>query len=67
LLTQIDVSLKGLNLLKRKNELAGASGKSLVSINKPIANEVDEMGMTLEKEKSTCLRNSLMAKWKVLP
>jgi hypothetical protein len=28
---------------------------------------MDEMNMTLDKEESTCLRNSPMAKWKVLP
>jgi hypothetical protein len=61
------VSLKGLNLLKRKSELVGAIGKLIININKPIANEMDEMGMTLDKEESTCLRSSPVAKWKVLP
>jgi uncharacterized protein YjhX (UPF0386 family) len=50
MLMQKDVSLKVLNLLKRKSELASASGKSTVSIDKPIASEVDEMSMTLDKE-----------------
>ncbi len=53
MLMQKDVLLKELNLLKRKSELAGASGKSQVSIDKPIASEVDEMG-DLDKEESTC-------------
>ncbi len=56
------MSLKELNLLKRKSELAGASGKSKVNIDKPIASEVDEMGMTLDKEELTCLRSNPMAK-----
>jgi hypothetical protein len=56
------VSLKELNLLKRKSELVGASGKLTVNIHKPIAIEVDEMGMTLDKEELTCLRSSLVAK-----
>ncbi len=42
MLTQRDVSLKELNLLKRKSELASASGKSTMSIDKPISSEVDE-------------------------
>jgi hypothetical protein len=67
MLTQKDVSLKDLNLFKRKSELVGVSGKSIININKPIASEVDEMGMTLDKEESTCLKNSPMAKQKVLP
>jgi hypothetical protein len=50
MLTQKYVLLKELNLLKRKSELANASGKLTVSINKPIAGEVDEIGMTLDKE-----------------
>jgi hypothetical protein len=50
MLTQKDVSLKELNLLKRKNELTGATGKLIVSINKPIASEEDEMGLTPNKE-----------------
>jgi hypothetical protein len=62
MLMQRNVSLRKLNLLKRKSELAGASGKSIVSINKPIANEVDEMGMTLDKEESICQKNSLEGK-----
>jgi hypothetical protein len=36
MLTQRDVSLKELNLLKRKNEFTRVSGKLIVSINKPI-------------------------------
>jgi hypothetical protein len=50
MLRQRHLSLKILNLLKRKNELAGANGKSIVSIDKPIASEMDEMSMTLNKE-----------------
>jgi len=50
MLTQRDVLLKELNLLNRKNELAGANGKATVSIDKPIANGMDEMGMTINKE-----------------
>jgi len=50
MLTQRDVSLRELNLLKRKSKIVGASGKSTMSINKPIANEMDEMGMILDKE-----------------
>jgi hypothetical protein len=34
--------------------LAGASGKSTMNIDKPIANEMDEMDMILDKEESTC-------------
>jgi len=56
------MSLKELNSLKRKSELVGANDKSTMSINKPIASEVDEMNMTLDKEESTCLRNNPMAK-----
>jgi hypothetical protein len=67
MLMQRYVSLKALNLLKRKNELAGANGKLTMNIDKPITNEMDEMGMTLNKEQWTCLRSSLVAKWKVLP
>jgi hypothetical protein len=37
--TQRNVSLKELNLLKRKSVLTGASGKSTMNIDKPIANE----------------------------
>jgi hypothetical protein len=37
-----DVSLKELNLLKRKSELVGANGKSTMSIDKPIVSVVDE-------------------------
>jgi hypothetical protein len=48
--------------LKRKSELAGANGKLTMSINKPITNEVDEMDMILDKEESTCHKNSLVAK-----
>jgi hypothetical protein len=47
------VSLRELNLLKRKNELMGASGKSTVRIDKPIISEKDEMVLTINKEKST--------------
>jgi hypothetical protein len=67
MLMQRDVSLKELNLLKKKNKLVGANGKSIVSINKPIANEVDEMGMTLDKEESTCQKNNPVAKQNLLP
>ncbi len=38
-----------------------------MNFNKPIASEVDEMGMTLEKEELTYLRSSQVAKHKVLP
>ncbi len=62
MLTQKDVSLKELNLLKRKNELTGATGKLIVSINKPIASEEDEMGLTPNKEEQTCLIRGPMAK-----
>jgi hypothetical protein len=62
MLTKIDVSLKQLNLLKRKSELTSASGKSTMSINKPIASEEDEMGLTPSKEESTCMRTCQMAK-----
>jgi hypothetical protein len=62
MLTQRDMLLNELNLLKSKNELAGASGKSTMSINKPIASEVDEMNMNLDKEESTCLRSNPMTK-----
>jgi hypothetical protein len=41
MLTHRDVSLKELNLLKRKSELTGVSGKLTVSINKPIVSEED--------------------------
>jgi hypothetical protein len=41
MLTQINVLLKGLNLLKRISELMGANGKLTMSINKPISNEED--------------------------
>jgi hypothetical protein len=54
MLTQKYVSLKKLNLLKRKSELAGANGKSTVNIDKPIASEMDEMDMILDKENLTC-------------
>jgi hypothetical protein len=62
MLTQRNMSLKKLNLLKRISELVGGSGKSTVSIDKPIASEMDEMNMTLDKEESTCLRSNPMAK-----
>jgi hypothetical protein len=67
MLTQKDVSLKELNLLKRKSELARANGKSTVSINKLITSEMDETGMTLDKEESTCQKNSIVAKRNLLP
>jgi hypothetical protein len=67
MLTQRDVSLKELNLLKRKNVLMRASGKSIVSINEPTTNEEDEMGLTPNKEELTSLRRSLVAKRSVLP
>ncbi len=60
------MSLKELNLLKRKSELVGVSGKSIVNIDKPIASEVDEMGMTVNKEELTCLKSTPIAKRKVL-
>ncbi len=47
--------------------MARANDKSTMNIDKPIASEVDEMGMTLEKEESTYLRSSQVAKHKVLP
>jgi hypothetical protein len=50
MLMQRDVSIKELNLLKKKTELTCANGKSTMSIDKPIINEEDEMGLTLEKE-----------------
>ncbi len=53
MLMQKDVSLKEMNLLKRKNDLMGISGKSTMSINKPITSEENDMGLTLNKEKST--------------
>jgi hypothetical protein len=49
------------------SELAGGNGKLTVSINKPIATKVDEMGMTLNKEESTCQKNNIMAKRNLLP
>jgi len=67
MLTQRDVSLKKLNLLKRNNELMGASGKLTMSINKPIYIEKDKMGLTPYKEESTCLRRGPMPKRNVLP
>jgi acyl-ACP thioesterase len=39
--THIYLSLKELNLLKRKSELTGVSGKLTVSTNKPIVSEED--------------------------
>jgi hypothetical protein len=62
MLTQRDVSIKELNLLKKKNELIGASGKSTMNIDRPITNEEDEMGLTLDKEESTCLKRGPVAK-----
>jgi len=41
MLTHRDVSLKELNLLKRKSELTGVNGKLTMSINKPIVSEED--------------------------
>jgi hypothetical protein len=67
MLTQRDVSLKELNLLKRKSALMSASGKSTLSIDKPITSEEDEMGLTPNKEKLTCLRRGPVAKRNVLP
>jgi hypothetical protein len=67
MLTQKYVSLKELNLLKRKNVLAGANGKSIMNINKPIVSEMDEMDMILDKEKSTCQKNIIAAKQNLLP
>jgi hypothetical protein len=67
MLTQRNVLLKKLNLLKRKSELANASGKLIMNIDKPIANEVDKMDMILDKEESTCPKNSPMAKQNLLP
>jgi hypothetical protein len=62
MLMQRDVLLKELNLLKRKSELTCASGKSIVSINKPIVSEEDEMGLTLSKEELTFLIRGPMEK-----
>jgi hypothetical protein len=62
MLTQKNVSLKELNLLKRNNELTGATGKLIVSINKSIPSEKNETGLTPSKEKSTCLIRGPMAK-----
>jgi FtsZ-interacting cell division protein YlmF len=47
--------------------LAGVSGKSTVNIDKPITNEMDEMDMILDKEESTCQKNSPMVKQNMLP
>ncbi len=47
--------------------MAFANDKSTMNIDKPIASEVDEMGMTLEKEESIYLISSQVAKHKVLP
>ncbi len=41
MLTQRDMSLKELNLLKRKGELTGVSGKLIMNIDKPIGSEED--------------------------
>ncbi len=38
-----------------------------MNINKPIVNEVDKMDMILDKEESTCPKNSPMAKQNLLP
>jgi hypothetical protein len=62
MLTQKDVSLKELNLLKKKNVLMGASGKFIVSIDKPIASEEYEMDLTPNKEELICLKRGLVAK-----
>jgi hypothetical protein len=67
MLMQKDVSIKELNLLKKKNELIGVDGKSTMNIDKPNTNEGDEMGLTPKKEESTCLKRGLMAKRNVLP
>jgi len=45
----------------------GASGKLIVSINKPIVNEEYEMDLTPNKEELTCLQRGLVAKRSVLP
>jgi hypothetical protein len=55
------VSLQELKLLKRK-EWTCVSGKLIVNIDKPIAIEEDEMGLTLDKEELTCLKRGLVAK-----
>jgi hypothetical protein len=62
MLTQINVSIKELNLLKKKSELISVSSMLTMSIDKPNTNEEDEVGLTPEKEKSTCLRKGLVAK-----
>jgi len=62
MLMQINVSIKELNLLKKKNELINASSMLTMSIDKPNTNEEDEVGLTPEKEESTCLRRGLVAK-----
>jgi hypothetical protein len=67
MLTQRDVSLKELNLLKRKNVLIGANGKLIVSIDKPIASEEYEMDLTPKKEELTCWKSGLVPKRSVLP
>jgi hypothetical protein len=67
MLTQRVVLLKELNLLKRKSELMGVRDKLIVNIDKPITSEKDEMGLTPDKEESTCLKRGLMAKRSVLP
>jgi hypothetical protein len=67
MLMQRDVSLKELNLLKRKNVLMGASGKLIVSIDKPIGSEEYEMDLTPNKEELTCLKRGPVAKRSVLP
>jgi hypothetical protein len=40
---------------------------STMSIDKPIASEMDEMDMILDKEESTCQKNSIVAKRNLLP
>ncbi len=45
----------------------GASGKSTMNFDKPIANEMDEMDMILDKEESTYKKSSPMAKHNLLP
>jgi hypothetical protein len=62
MLMQKDVSIKELDLLKKINELTCANGKSTMNINKPIINEKDEIGLTVEKEESTCLKRGREAK-----
>jgi hypothetical protein len=76
MLTQRDVSLKELNLLKRKNEFAGVSGKLIVSIDKPIVVkrmdgfDLRQGRINLSKKRSNgknkvvCHKKSLLIKWR---